>query len=169
VRPADLRAKPAAPRGIALVAFEDNYLVNHGLAAVTDPKHHAIDADIWGSSKGPEALGKANHVLSRSIVIDGVIAGSWEVNPRAAGAVWHTFDPAPRPLTRELDERTADTARFLLDEIGHAKVFSLDTMDDVQMRADRIVHLAGGKPAAGKAAGPATRAATARPAAKTRR
>jgi hypothetical protein len=148
---------------------------------VTDPKHHAIEADIWGSDKGPEALGKANHVLSRSIVIDGLIAGFWEVNPRAAGAVWHTFDPAPRPLARELDERTADTARFLLDEIGHAKVFSLDTMDDVQMRADRIVNLAGGKPAArpgaGKAAGgksAGTKAtgparATAKPAAKSRR
>jgi hypothetical protein len=152
VRPADLRAKPPAPRGIALVAFEDNYLVNHGLAAVTDPRHHAIEADIWGSDKGPEALGKASHVLSRSIVIDGLIAGFWEVNPRAAGAVWHTFDPAPRPLALELDERTADTAKFLLDQIGHAKVFSLDTMDDVQMRADRIVNLGGGKPAAGKPA-----------------
>jgi hypothetical protein len=187
VRPADLRPRPPAPRGIALVAFEDNYLVHHGLAAVTDPRHHAIEADIWGSDKGPEALGKANHVLSRSIVIDGLIAGFWEVNPRAAGAVWHTFDPAPKPLARELDERTADTARFLLDEIGHAKVFSLDTMDDVQMRADRIGNLAGGKPggkpgtgpaparatggkpATGKAAGPATRAATAKPVAKARR
>jgi winged helix DNA-binding protein len=146
VRSADLAAKAPAPRGTALVAFEDNYLVNHGLAAVTDPRHHALEADIWGSDKGPEALGKANHVLSRSIVIDGVIAGFWEVDPRTAGAVWHTFDPAPRPLARELDERTADTAKFLLDQIGHAKVFSLDTMDDVQTRADRIVKLAGGKP-----------------------
>jgi hypothetical protein len=146
VRPADLQGKPPAPRGTALVAFEDNYLVNHGLAAVTEPKHHAVKADIWGGGKRTEALGKANHVLSRSIVIDGLIAGFWEVDPRTAGAVWHTFDPTPKPLARELDERTADTAKFLLDELGHAKVFSLDTMDDVQARADRIVKLADGKP-----------------------
>jgi len=162
VQPADLKAKPPAPRGTALVAFEDNYLVNHGLAAVTDPKHHAIEADIWGSGKGPEALGKADHVLSRSIVIDGLIAGFWEVDPRTAGAVWHTFEPAPKALARELDERTADTAKFLLDEFGHAKVFSLDTMDDVQTRADRIVKLSTGKP--GK---PATKAAKPKLAGKT--
>jgi hypothetical protein len=161
VRSADLKAKLPAPRGTALVAFEDNYLVNHGLAAVTDPRHHAIEADIWGSGKGPEALGKASHVLSRSILIDGLIAGFWEVDPRTGGAVWHTFDPAPKPLARELDERTAETARFLIEQIGHAKVFSLDTMDDVQVRADRIARLAGGTPAR-----PATKAAAPRPAAK---
>jgi hypothetical protein len=182
-RRADLRSRPPAPRGIALVAFEDNYLVNHGLAAVTDPRHHALEVDIWGSDKGPEALGKANHVLSRSIVLDGLIAGFWEVNPRAAGAVWHTFDPAPAALARELDERTAELAKFLLDEIGHAKVFSLDTMDDVQVRADRIAKLSGGKrgasttgargsgarPAGARAAGAPPRAAAARPPAKPRR
>jgi Winged helix DNA-binding domain len=167
VRPADQKAKPPAPRGIALVAFEDNYLVNHGLAVVTDPKHHALEADIWGSDKGPEALGKASHVLSRTILIDGLIAGFWEVDPRTAGAVWHTFDPAPKALARELDERTADTAKFLLDELGHAKVFTLDTMDDVQKRADRIVKLAGGKLAKAKPTKPSTRTTAPRPAAKT--
>jgi hypothetical protein len=146
VRPADRKAKPPPPRGTALIAFEDNYLVNHGLAAVADPRHHAIEADIWGGDKGAEALGKANHVLSRSIVIDGLVAGFWEVDPRTGGAVWHTFDPAPRPLANELDERTAETAGFLMTELGHAKVFSLDTMGEVQARADRITKLAG-KPA----------------------
>src|SRR5262249_21937633 len=103
VRSADLAAKPPAPLGIALVAFEDNYLVNHGVAAVADPKHHAIEADIWGSDKGPgagagsNALGKANHVLSRSIVVDRLVAGFWEGDPRTSGAVRDTFDPAPRP------------------------------------------------------------------------
>ena len=147
LRPADLAARPPPPRGVALVAFEDNYLVNHGLAVVTDPRHHAIEADIWGGDEGPEALGKANHVLSRSILVDGLIAGFWEVDPRTGGAVWHTFDPAPKPLVSELDQRTAETAAFLLRELGHAKVFSLDTMDEVQARADRIVKLAGRKAA----------------------
>src|SRR5262245_36472532 len=110
VRPADLAARPPAPRGIALVAFEDNYLVNHGVAAVTDPRHHAIEVDIWGGDKGAEALGAANHVLSRSIIVDGLVAGFWEVDPRSGVAVWHTFDPAPRALARVLDERTAAIA-----------------------------------------------------------
>jgi len=161
LRSADLAARPPPPRGAALVAFEDNFLVNHGLAAVTDPRHHAIKAAIWGGDKAPVALGEANHVLSRSIVIDGRVAGFWEVDPRTSGAVWHTFDPAPRPLAGALDELTRGTAKFLLDEIGHAKVFTLDTMDDVQTRADRIAKLAGDKPAR-----PAAKAAP-RPAGKT--
>jgi hypothetical protein len=143
VRTADRAAKPAPPRGRTLLAFEDNYLVNHGVSVVADPRHHAIEADIWGGKEVSEPVGKASHVLSRTIVIDGLIAGFWEVDPRRGGAVWHTFDPAPAALARALDEQTAETARFLLEQLGHAKVFTLDTMDDVQKRADRIAKLAG--------------------------
>jgi hypothetical protein len=176
VRRADLAARPPPPRGTALLALEDNYLNNHGVAAVTDPRHHAFEVDLWGGSGKPAPLGKANHMLSRSIVVDGLIAGFWEVDPRSAGAVWHTFDPAPAALARTLDELAAATARFLLDELGHARVFTLDTMDDVQGRADRIAQLTGtrrgkppGKPAAKSAAGgkPAAKPAPrAKPAAK---
>jgi hypothetical protein len=164
LRRADLAARPPPPRGTALLALEDNYLNNHGVAAVTDPRHHAFEVDLWGGTGKPAPLGKANHMLSRSIVVDGLIAGFWEVDPRSAGAVWHTFEPAPAPLAKALDELTAATARFLLDELGHARVFTLDTMDDVQTRADRIAQLAGRKP--GKPAGkPTARPANTKPAA----
>jgi hypothetical protein len=149
VREADLAAtrKAPAPKGTALLAFEDNYLINHGgLAPVSDPRHHAIKVAIWGSEK-PEAIGDADHVLSRTIVVDGLMAGFWEVDPKRAGAVWHTFDPAPKPLASKLDELTGAAAKFLLEEIGHAKVFTLDTMDEVQMRADRIAKLRAGSKA----------------------
>jgi hypothetical protein len=139
--------KAPPPSGIQLLAFEDNYLVLHGtLGAVADPRHHGIEVDIWGGSK-PEAIGEADHVLSRSIVIDGLIAGFWEVDPRTSGAVWHTFDPAPKALASKLDAATADLAKFLLDDVGTPKVFSLDTLDEVQARADRIVQMKTGKPA----------------------
>jgi len=168
LRTADRAARPPAPRGTALVALEDNYLNNHGVAAVTDPRHHAFEVDLFGGSGKPAPIGKASHVLSRSIVIDGLVAGFWEVDPRADRAVWHTFDPAPTPLARALDELTAATARFLLDDLGNPRVFSLDTLDDVQARADRIARLAGGKP--GKAiAAKAKRAAKAKPAARQTR
>ena len=162
LRRADLAAMPPPPRGTALLALEDNYLNNHGVAVVTDPRHHAFEVDLWGGTGKAAPLGKANHMLSRSIVVDGLIAGFWEVDPRRSGAVWHTFAPAPPPLARSLDELTAATARFLLDELGHARVSTLDTMDDVQSRADRIAQLTGKKP--GKpAAKPTPRA---KPAAK---
>jgi hypothetical protein len=151
VRPADLAAVPPPPRGIALVGLEDNYLNNHGVAAVTDPAHHAFDVDLWSGSGKPAPLGKANHMLSRSIVVDGLVAGFWEVDPRADGAAWHTFAPAPAPLARTLDELAGSTAAFLRDELGHARVATLDTMDDVQLRADRIAELAAKKPKRKKA------------------
>jgi hypothetical protein len=144
VRPADLDASPPPPGGTALVAFEDNYLASHGLAPVTDPRHHAIEVDIWGQT-GPEAIGEADHPLARSIVSDGLLIGFWEVDPRTSGAVWHTFDPASRSLAREIDQLTADAAAFLLSDLGHAKVVTLDTMEAVQERADRIAAL-GKKP-----------------------
>lgn len=160
LRRADLAARPPPPRGTALLALEDNYVNNHGVAAVTDPRHHAFEVDLWAGTGKAAPLGKANHMLSRSIVVDGLIAGFWEVDPRSAGAVWYTFEPAPAPLAKTLDELAAATARFLLDELGHARVTTLDTMDDVQSRADRIAQLAGkkpgkptGKPAAKPAAG----------------
>lgn len=166
VRRADLAARPPPPRGTALLALEDNYLNNHGVAAVTDPRHHAFEVDLWGGTGKPAPLGKANHMLSRSIVVDGLVAGFWEVDPRASGAVWHTFEPAPAPLARTLDELTAATARFLLDELGHARVFTLDTMDDVQTRADRIAQLTGRKPGKPARKPAAKSAATGKPAAK---
>jgi Winged helix DNA-binding domain len=164
LRRADLAAKPPPPRGTALLALEDNYLNNHGVAVVTDPRHHAFEVDLWGGTGKAAPLGKANHMLSRSIVVDGLIAGFWEVDPRSEGAAWHTFEPAPAPLARALDELTATTARFLLDELGHARVFTLDTMDDVQSRADRIAQLTGRKP--GKPAKPAAKPAAGKPAGK---
>jgi hypothetical protein len=149
LRDGDLAAAKTAPApsGVQLLAFEDNYLVLHGsLAVVADPRHHGIRVDVWGGNK-PTPIGDADHELSRSIIIDGLLAGFWEVDPRTGGAVWHTFDPAPKALASKLDAATADVAKFLLDDVGTPKVFSLDTLDDVQARADRIVELDTGKPA----------------------
>ncbi len=160
---AAMRAPP--PAGVALLAFDDNYLVNHGsLALVTDPRHHAIEVDIWGGTK-PEAIGSADRVLSRTIVIDGLVAGFWEVDPRSNGVVWWTFDPAAKLLAAKLDELTADASKFLREDLGHARVFSLDTMELVQGRADRIADLKAGKKPRAAAAKPAKSAAGVKPAA----
>ncbi|NVB84140.1 MAG: hypothetical protein HOV81_37540 [Kofleriaceae bacterium] len=127
-----------SPSGIAALAFEDNYLVNHGgLGVVSDPKHHAIEIAIWGGSK-PETIGEAEHVLSRTIVVDGLVAGFWEVDPAANAAVWTTFDAAPSALAKKIDDVVQDAARFLLDEVGHARTYTQDSMELVQERANRI-------------------------------
>jgi hypothetical protein len=71
-------------------------------------------------------------------VIDGMVSGFWEVDPRADGGVWTTFDVLPKKLQDRIDGVIDATARFLLDDLGHARSFSLDTMDEVQKRADAL-------------------------------
>jgi hypothetical protein len=134
--------KLAEPSGLALLAFEDNYLVTHGgPAVVTDPRHHGITIDIWGGPGKPQPIGKASHITGRTIVKDGLVIGFWEVDPKAHGAVWHTFEPAPAALAREIDELAQSVATFMLDDIGHARSFSLDTDALVQERADKVKKL----------------------------
>jgi len=134
----DLQPAPA-PKGISLLAFEDNYLVNHGLGVVTDPAYHDVEIDIWSSSnKKAETLGEAKHVVGRTILVDGMIVGFWEVDPKTKGAVRHVFAKQPKAIVAKIDDLVHATATFMLDELGTARVASNDTMDDVQRRADRI-------------------------------
>src|SRR5204862_5935220 len=74
----------------------------------------------------------------RTVVVDGLVAGFWEVDPASGGGVWASFDPQPAKVKAAIDAAVADTARFLLSDIGHARAFSLDTMEEVQRRADAI-------------------------------
>ncbi|HEV7554370.1 MAG TPA: crosslink repair DNA glycosylase YcaQ family protein [Kofleriaceae bacterium] len=133
----DLQPAPA-PKGISLLAFEDNYLVNHGLGVVTDPAYHDVEIDIWSSNKKAETLGDAKHVVGRTILVDGMIVGSWEVDPKTKGAVRHVFAKQPKATMTKIEELVHATATFMLDELGTARVASNDTMEDVQRRADRI-------------------------------
>ncbi len=171
--PGDLAAARRAPppSGVALLAFEDNYLNAHGLGPVTDPRHHEIQVDVFGGPR-PDSIGSARHALSRTIVVDGLVAGFWEADPRTGGASWMTFDPAPRALASRLDDETAAAAGFLMRELGHARVFSLDTMESVQERVDRIAKLREGIRPTRIAARPAVAAkqvkAKAKPAAKAK-
>ncbi len=128
------------PSGCGALAFEDNFLVNHGLAAVTEPRHHGIECDIWGPGKG-QTIGEATSVLSRTLVLDGVVVGFWEVDPRTRGAVSMTFDKLPKAKAAVVAAAADDMARFLLEDLGHARSFTLDTMDLVQQRADRVAKL----------------------------
>lgn len=123
---------------VSVLSFEDNYLVAHGgPAVVTDPRFHDREVAQWGSSK-PGTLGTAGHVAHRTILVDGLVAGFWEVDPAANGGVWATFEPQPAKTKAAIEAAVTDTARFLLNDLGHARAFSLDTMEEVQLRANAI-------------------------------
>jgi hypothetical protein len=136
-RELDLLATPS--RGaVALLSFEDNYLTLHGgPGVVTDPAHHHHPVPQWGSDQ-PGRLGEARHVAHRTVVVDGMVAALWEVDPRTGGGIWKALAPLPRAVADQVAAAVDDTARFLLAELGHARSFALDTMAEVQRRADAI-------------------------------
>jgi hypothetical protein len=126
------------PEGVRFLSFEDNLLTAHGGPAV----HAALEdrarpVDAWGSAK-PATLGSASHVSQRTILVRGRLAGYWELDDAARKVVTGLFRPLAPKEKAELARLAADTARFLLDEVGHGRSFSLDTDAEVRRRARSI-------------------------------
>ncbi|HTJ45631.1 MAG TPA: crosslink repair DNA glycosylase YcaQ family protein [Kofleriaceae bacterium] len=155
---------------IALLSFEDNFLVAHGgPALVTDPAYHAVELMPWGSGK-PEAIGTANHIASRTIVAGGQVVGLWELDEPAKAGVWAPLGARAVDAKRakEIEARVQDAAHFLLDELGHGKSFSLDTSESIADRAAQIKLLRGKRAASASPSG-ASRSSRAPTASASRR
>ncbi len=105
-----------------------------GPATLVDPAHHAIEVPVWGRSQGT-TLGDATHSSLRTVVAGGRLAGFWEFDPDSGEVVVATFAPAPEELQAEIEAAAADTARFLAEDLGHGRSFSLDKDDDLRRRA----------------------------------
>jgi hypothetical protein len=132
-------AKPA-PGAVALTSFEDNYLTFHGgPAIVTAPEHRQIALKPWGVER-PQRIADASHIASRTVVAGGLVCALWELDEANRRGVWAPLAPgavAPAHAAK-IDALVADAARFLLDELGHAKSFTLDTAEAVAARAADI-------------------------------
>lgn len=140
-READLPelAKKAPPvTGVRFLSFEDSYLTHHnGPGTVSDPRHHAIEMQSWGMP-GKTKLGEANHIQTRSFVLDGLLAGFWEYDPSKKAVAWHAFEPLPARRKAEVQKAADALAEFIGEELGHARSFTLDTDKQVQERADHV-------------------------------
>jgi hypothetical protein len=157
-RPAELSSQ------VAMLSFEDNYLVAHGGPRwVVDPAQWSRPVQQWGTSK-PGTLGQAAHISTRTFTVGDQLAGVWELDPDAGQVLWAPFAPLARPARETLDRLASETARFLLEELGHARSFSIDTEAEVRARAAEVARMAGGarpekpkKPAAKPKAKPAAK------------
>jgi len=135
--------RPPQSEAIALLPFDDNFTVSHGGPGVlVDPEQHAMMVPIWGSSKETR-LGDATHLSYRCIVYRGRVAGFWELDDAKQRVVTTMFEALPAKAKRELEARGADTARFLLEELGHGRCFTLDTDDGVRERARKLEAMGG--------------------------
>lgn len=137
----DLKAlKEAAPvtTSISMLSFEDNYLTFHGgPGLLTDPKNHPREVSRWGNTKGTN-LGDVKHLAARSLFDGERLVGFWEFDPSSGKVVFSTFEPLPAKRKKAVQERAEDMARFLKEDLGHARSFSLDTMEQVQERAELL-------------------------------
>jgi hypothetical protein len=139
-RDVDALKRAKAPDSAALLSFEDNYLTFHGgPAVVTDAAHHDLELAAWGADR-PQRMGDIAHPAMRTVVIGGVVVGLWELDEANGHGVWAPLSAgaiAPKHAAK-IDALIADTARFLQDELGHARSFTLDTAELVAERAAKI-------------------------------
>jgi hypothetical protein len=152
-----LAREPEPSSAVALLSFEDNYLVAHGGPKwVVDPSQWSRPIQVWGSGKGG-TLGDAAHIATRTVTVGDQVVGVWEMDPDAGQVLWASFGNVPAEARERIDRLATETARFLSEEIGHAHSFSLDTDEAVRERASEVARIAGGgkvakakKPAAKK-------------------
>ena len=137
--------RPAEPSArVAMLSFEDGFLVAHGGPRwVVDPGHWWTPIRIWGGS-GRGTLGDAAHVQTRTFTVGDQLAGIWEMDPDAREVLWAPFATVPREERAEIDRLASETAAFLREEIGHARSFSLDTDAEVRERAAEVARMASG-------------------------
>lgn len=123
---------------VTFLSFEDNLVIPHGGPALfADPAHHGIEVMSWGTA-APTTIGRAKHLASRTIFIGDRLSGFWEYDPDAQEVVAHMFDPHDTAVVDHVESEATSLARFLFEDIGHARSFSLDTDDAVRERAQTL-------------------------------
>ncbi|HEX7180221.1 MAG TPA: crosslink repair DNA glycosylase YcaQ family protein [Thermoanaerobaculia bacterium] len=124
-----------ASQAVALLPFEDNVLALHGGPfLMVDPQHHATPVPSWGSSK-ESTLGDSRHMAMRSVAAEGRVVGFWEYDPDPREVVVGYFEPIPKEARARIEAEAADLTRFLNEDLGHGRSFSLDTDDDLRQRS----------------------------------
>jgi len=132
-------ARPAA--SISMLSFEDNYLVLHGgPGLVTDPKHHEYPIKVWGQTKGT-TLGDAKHISMRSLFDGDQLVGLWELDPDKGKVVFGTFEPTSPARKKVIAALADEMGKFLIEELGHGRSFTLDTEDAMRERAAEVKRL----------------------------
>ncbi|MCY1082136.1 DNA glycosylase AlkZ-like family protein [Archangium lansingense] len=130
-----LREKVPVSSSLSMLAFEDSYLAFHGGPALfTDPKHHAREVPVWGTTKG-STLGDARYLFMRPLLDGDRLVGFWEYDVDAGAVVFGTFDKVAPKRRKAVEALAGEIATFLRDDVGRAHSFSLDSDDSLRERA----------------------------------
>jgi hypothetical protein len=127
-----------AARAIAFLPFDDNLMALHGGASLlVDEAYHALPVKSWGSSKATTLL-EARHMMLRSIVAEGKVAGVWEYDPDAREVVTAGFAGLSKATRAALAAAADDLSRFITEDLGHGRSFSLDTDEELRTRSRQV-------------------------------
>jgi hypothetical protein len=149
---------------VAFLPFEDNLAAYQGgPGPLVDPALHGMAVPGFEADK-PVVLGESRHVLGRSLVAEGRLAGLWDYDPDRQSVEYALFQPVARATRAHIDDRAHDVSRFLADEVGHGRSNSLDTDDELRRRVTALRAFARQGPAPAKR--PAAKAAPKRAAGK---
>ncbi len=138
---AGLKGKGGDVEGISLLALEDNYLVQHGdLRPMVAPEDDPAVVKQWGAARKVNLTG-ARSVLSRTLLIDGLLSGVWEYDPDAQEVIYSAFRRLTPKHKKGLDEQAARLGKFIRDEIGHALSNALDSEQELKKRVREVKKL----------------------------
>ncbi len=123
---------------VSFLSFEDNLMIPHGGPALfADRAHHHVEVMSWGTAE-PTTIGLAKHLATRTVFIGDRLRGFWEYDPDGQEVVVHLLGTSDAAVADHVEAEATSLARFLFEDIGHARSFSLDTDDAVRERAQAL-------------------------------
>lgn len=130
---ADDLAEPA-PEGVRFLPGLDNLLIwRAGPKHFVHPDDHDRKIAVWGRQRG-DTWGTVKHAMTRVVVHGDLVAGQWERDPDTGeivvGAYSQGLPDSLQPARSEL--------QALLDDLGHAWVFSIDNEEKLRARLDQV-------------------------------
>lgn len=128
----------AKPKGIALLGLQDLYLVVRGGPASVCPAAH-LDLEIprWGPMGGG-SIRATKHPHLRALLVDGALAGFWDVSASMDRQVIAWLDEPSKAVARAAAQELAALRGFMADELGHAKSYSIDSDAKIDERFELV-------------------------------
>ena len=128
------QAKKSRAKPVTLLGLQDLYLVVHGGPGWVCPTDHLeVEIPRWGPMRGG-AIRTTQHPHLRAVLVAGELAGFWDVDASMSEQHIAWFDQPGKTLAKRADKQVAALRRFMAEELGHAKTFSIDSDKRIDAR-----------------------------------
>lgn len=133
-----LLAEPSrAP--VALLPYADNlWALNGGPSQWVDSAQAGVPVPTWGGGGKKTPLAEAKHLMVRTAVADGRLAGLWEHDPATHNTALFAFAGLSTQAQTALAAEAKAGGAWLVAELGHARTHALDNEASLTARAQWI-------------------------------